>query len=126
LRSSPPASPVRLPSAPTTRWHGTITDSGLRAFAAPTACASDTSPNWGTADLIAEGDYVVGRWEGGGTHTGAAFDDLPIGSLPEASGKAMRFTGTTTLKLHNGLIVEEIGFDDGVKALRQLGIILAA
>ena len=20
---------------------------------------------WGTADLIAEGDYVVGRWEGG-------------------------------------------------------------
>jgi SnoaL-like polyketide cyclase len=25
---------------------------------------------WGTADLIAEGDYVVGRWEGGGTHSG--------------------------------------------------------
>jgi predicted ester cyclase len=25
---------------------------------------------WGTADLIAEGDYVVGRWEGGGTHNG--------------------------------------------------------
>ena len=24
---------------------------------------------WGAADLIAEGDYVVGRWEGGGTHT---------------------------------------------------------
>jgi len=28
---------------------------------------------WGTADLIAEGDYVVGRWEGGGTHTGPRF-----------------------------------------------------
>jgi len=26
---------------------------------------------WGTADLIAEDDYVVGQWEGGGTHTGA-------------------------------------------------------
>ena len=26
---------------------------------------------WGTADLIAEGDYVVGQWEGGGTHTGS-------------------------------------------------------
>jgi hypothetical protein len=25
---------------------------------------------WGTADLIAEDDYVVGQWEGGGTHTG--------------------------------------------------------
>lgn len=24
----------------------------------------------GTADLIAEGDFVVGRWAGGGTHTG--------------------------------------------------------
>ncbi len=23
---------------------------------------------WGAADLIAEGDYVVRRWEGGGTH----------------------------------------------------------
>ena len=42
---------------------------------------------WGTADLIAEGDYVVGRWEGGGTHTGSAFDDFIIGSLPVASGR---------------------------------------
>jgi hypothetical protein len=31
---------------------------------------------WGTADLIAEGDYVVGRWEGGGTHPGRANRDL--------------------------------------------------
>ena len=38
----------------------------------------------GTADLIAEGDYVVGQWEGGGTHTGDAFDDMPVGSLPPA------------------------------------------
>jgi SnoaL-like polyketide cyclase len=35
----------------------------------------------GAADLIAEGDYVVGRWEGGGTHTGAAFSDFIIGAL---------------------------------------------
>jgi SnoaL-like polyketide cyclase len=27
---------------------------------------------WGTADLIADGDYVVGQWDGGGTHTGPA------------------------------------------------------
>lgn len=80
---------------------------------------------WGTADLIAEGDYVVGQWEGGGTHTGPAFDDLPIGSLPEDSGKAMRFTGTTVLRLQDGQIVEEIGLDDGVKVLQQLGIIPA-
>jgi hypothetical protein len=31
----------------------------------------------GTADLIGEGDYVVGQWTGGGTQTGKAFDDMP-------------------------------------------------
>ena len=40
---------------------------------------------WGTADLIAEGDYVVGQWEGGGTHTGPAFKDFVAGGLPAAS-----------------------------------------
>ena len=39
---------------------------------------------WGAADLIAEGDYVVGRWEGGGTHTGPAFNDFLVGGLPAA------------------------------------------
>jgi predicted ester cyclase len=78
---------------------------------------------WGTADLIAEGDYVVGRWEGGGTHTGAAFDDLVVGSLPANTGKVMRFTGTTVLKVEKGLITEELGLDDGLTALHQLGLI---
>src|ERR1700691_1435282 len=50
---------------------------------------------WGAADLIAEGEYVVGRWEGGGTHTGPAFRDFLVGSLPAATGRTMRFTGTT-------------------------------
>jgi hypothetical protein len=35
----------------------------------------------------------------------------------------MHFTGTTVLKLVSGKIVEEIGLDDGVRALIQLGII---
>lgn len=78
---------------------------------------------WGTADLLAEGDYVVGQWEGGGTHTGPAFADLPLGSLPAGSGKTMRFTGTTVLRVENGLIAEEIGLDDGVTVLKQLGLI---
>jgi predicted ester cyclase len=80
----------------------------------------------GTADLIAEGDYVVGQWIGGGTQTGDAFDDLPVGSLPAGTGKAMRFTGVTILKVENGLITEELGLDDGVTALQQLGLITAA
>lgn len=79
---------------------------------------------WGATDLIAEGDYVVGRWEGGGTHTGPAFSDFLIGSLPAATGRKMHFTGTTVLTVKNGKIVEEIGLDDGVTALQQLGLIV--
>src|SRR5215470_12955731 len=81
---------------------------------------------WGTADLIAEGDYVVGQWEGGGTHTGPAFSDFLAGSLPAASGQKMHFTGTTVLRVENGRIAEEVGLDDGVTALTQLGILKAA
>jgi predicted ester cyclase len=81
---------------------------------------------WGAADLIAEGDYVVGRWEGGGTHTGPAFADFLSGSLPANSGRKMHFIGTTVLRIQNGKIAEEIGLDDGVTALTQLGLIRKA
>jgi predicted ester cyclase len=81
---------------------------------------------WGTADLIAEGDQVVGRWEGGGTHTGPAFSDFVTGSLPAHSGRKMHFTGTTVLRVKDGKIAEEIGLDDGATALQQLGILKKA
>jgi predicted ester cyclase len=80
----------------------------------------------GTADLIAEGDYVVGRWIGGGTHSGPAFSDFLAGSLPPATGRKMHFTGTTVIKVVDSRIVEEIGLDDGVTALTQLGILRRA
>ena len=95
----------------------------VRAFATAFRAAFPDLNFWGTADLIAEGDYVVGQWEGGGTHTGAAFDDWPIGELPANTAKTMRFTGTTIVKVENGQITEEIGLDDGVAALQQLGLI---
>ena len=78
---------------------------------------------WGTAELIAEGNQVVGQWEGGGTHTGPAFGDFLAGGLPAATGRRMRFTGTTVLTVIGGRIVKEIGLDDGVTALTQLGLI---
>jgi predicted ester cyclase len=81
---------------------------------------------YGAADLIAEGDYVVGRWEGGGTHTGVAFSGFLVGALPANTGRKMKFTGTTVLKLKDGKIVEEIGLDDDVSALTQLGLIKSA
>jgi predicted ester cyclase len=76
-----------------------------------------------TAELIAEGDWVVGQWIGGGTHTGTGFDDLPVGSLPAGSGKQMRFSGITVLKVEQGLITEELGIDDAVTALRMLNLL---
>jgi hypothetical protein len=82
----------------------------VRAFARKFRAAFPDLNFWGTA-------------EGGGTHTGEPFDDMPVGSLPANTGKVMRFTGTTVLKVENGLITEEIGLDDGVTALRQLGLI---
>jgi predicted ester cyclase len=80
----------------------------------------------GAGDLIAEGDYVVGRWIGGGTHTGPAFGDFLVGALPAASGRKMRFGGTTVIRVANGKVAEEIGLDDGVTALTQLGLMKAA
>ena len=46
-----------------------------------------------------------------------------MGSLPPNNGKTMHFTGITVLKVENGLITEELGLDDGVTVLRQLGLI---
>jgi predicted ester cyclase len=98
----------------------------VRAFATKFRAAFPDLAFGGTADLIAEGDYVVGQWIGGGTQTGEAFDDMPVGALPAGTGKAMRFTGISVLKVVDGLIVEEIGLDDGVTVLQQLDLIKPA
>jgi predicted ester cyclase len=97
----------------------------IKAFMTDFRAAFPDLNFWGTADLIAEGDYVVGQWEGGGTHTGPAFSDFLIGGLPAATGRKMHFTGTTVLKVIDGKLIEEIGLDDGVTALTQLGLLKA-
>ena len=98
----------------------------IKAFMTDFRAAFPDLNFWATADLIAEGDYVVGQWEGGGTHTGPAFNDFLIGGLPAATGRKMHFTGTTVLKVLDGKIFEEVGLDDSVTALTQLGLINAA
>jgi hypothetical protein len=75
----------------------------------------------GVADFSAEGDYVIGRWTGEGTHTGPAYCDFLVGCLPAASGAKMRLRGTTVLRVENGKIAEQIGLDDGVTAALLLG-----
>jgi len=98
----------------------------IKAFMADFRAAFPDLNFRGAADLIAEGDCVVGRWQGGGTHTGPAFSDFLIGSLPAATGRKMQFTGTTVLRVKDGKIAEEVGLDDGVTALQQLGLIRKA
>jgi hypothetical protein len=46
----------------------------------------------------------VDRWE---DHPGQVTG--PLGSPPAATGRKMRFTGTTVLKVVNGKIVDEVG-----------------
>lgn len=98
----------------------------IKAFMTAFRTAFPDLKFWGTADLIAEGDYVVGQWEGGGTHTGPAFSDFLAGGLPARTGRKMHFTGVTVVKLRDGRIVEEIGLDDGVACLTQLGLLPTA
>src|ERR1700727_542451 len=74
----------------------------IKAFMTDFRAAFPDLNFWGTADLIAEGATVVGQWEGGGTHTGSAFNDFLVGSLPAATGRTMRFTGTAVLKVVAG------------------------
>jgi predicted ester cyclase len=75
---------------------------------------------WPIDDLIAEGDRVVVRWKGGGTHTGCAFHDFRMGSLVAASGHTMRFSGTTIFRLEDQRIAEELGQEDALTAMWQL------
>ena len=85
-----------------------------RAFMTDFRAAFPDLKYWGTADLIAEGDYVVGQWEGGGTHTGPAFSDFLAGSLPaerpagKCTSPAPRCSASRTAGSS-----EEIGLDDG-------------
>lgn len=73
--------------------------------------------------MIAEQDYVVVRWIGGGQHTGVAFDDLPMGRLPMNTGRTIQFSGTTIYTLKGGKIIEEMAEEGALTALQQLEIL---
>ncbi|KAK7402571.1 hypothetical protein QQX98_011676 [Neonectria punicea] len=74
--------------------------------------------------LIASGPYVVGRWIGGGTYTGVAFDDLAVGGLDEPiTSKKMDFTGITIFTPKNGKIVDETGEEGALTALQNLDLV---
>jgi hypothetical protein len=60
------------------------------------------------ADLVTDGEYVFGRLEGGGTHTGPAFLDFLVGFLPANSGRKVHLAGAITLRIKDGKIAEEM------------------
>jgi predicted ester cyclase len=67
-------------------------------------------------DEIAEGDKVVHRWTIRGKHTAPLFGVPP-------TGKDIAFTGTTTVRIVEGRIVERWANVDELNLLRQLGVV---
>jgi predicted ester cyclase len=85
---------------------------GLKQFASE---LYDAVPDWRVTieDLVAEGDKVVVRWTGRGTHLGE-WDGSP------PTGRSVTTTGIDIERLVDGLIVEEDGQVDMLGFLRQL------
>jgi predicted ester cyclase len=75
-------------------------------------------PDWhGTVDdIILEGDKVVNRWTGHGTHLGNQM------GIP-ATGRAVTLTGITIFRVAGSKIVEEWTQADQLSLMQQLGVI---
>lgn len=67
-------------------------------------------------EQIAEGDLVVTRWTGTGTHKGELMGIAP-------TGKGTTVTGVTIDKIKDGKIVESWNNWDTLGLLRQLGVV---
>jgi steroid delta-isomerase-like uncharacterized protein len=67
-------------------------------------------------DQIAEGEMVVTRWTGRGTHTGELMGIAP-------TGKEVTVSGITIARLANGKIAEEWELMDALGMMVQLGAV---
>jgi predicted ester cyclase len=80
---------------------------------------------WATEELLPAGDYVVARWEGGGTHTGKALTELPHGGpIPAGSGRKVFFKGMSLLRFRDGKVIEDVGEEGAIDAHLQLGAVV--
>src|SRR5262245_53772453 len=91
---------------------------GLDAVKAMTAACRDGFPDERSTvvDQLAEGDKVVTRWEGRGTHLGE-FGDVA------ATGRAIEIKGITIERVAGGKIVEVWVAWDELGLMRQLGVL---
>ena len=88
---------------------------GLKAFARQFRTAF---PDWHSTveEMIAEGDRVVERWTGQGTHRGE------LQGIPP-TGKQVAVPGVVFYRIEGGKIVEFRGQFDMMSLMRQLGVI---
>jgi steroid delta-isomerase-like uncharacterized protein len=86
---------------------------GLKAFANKLRSAF---PDWHSTpeELIAEGDTVVERWTGRGTHSGSLFGEQP-------TGKQVSVPGTVYYHFRDGKISEFRGTFDQFSLMAQIG-----
>jgi predicted ester cyclase len=67
-------------------------------------------------DQVAEGDKVVTRWRGSGTHRGDLFGIAP-------TGNRVTFVGITINRIEGGKVAEEWQIFDALGMMQQLGAI---
>ena len=70
--------------------------------------------SWQVDFLLADGDFVVGRWTASGTHLGAW-------AGIEATGRPMQFSGLNVFRFADGKVVEIWNHRDDLGLMEQLG-----
>jgi steroid delta-isomerase-like uncharacterized protein len=75
--------------------------------------------HWHVEDMIAEGDRVVTRWTGRGTHRAELPGNPPI----PPTGKKASVPGVWIHRIAGGKIVESWNVWDTLGMLRQLGVV---
>jgi steroid delta-isomerase-like uncharacterized protein len=69
---------------------------------------------WEIDFLLADGDFVVGRWTAAGTH-------LESWAGVEATGRSMRFSAINVFRFSDGKVVELWNHRDDLGLMEQLG-----
>jgi SnoaL-like polyketide cyclase len=58
-------------------------------------------------DITSDGDTVIVRWEGGGTHTGPEFEGLQMGPLEAGSRRKVLLVGHSAIQVKDGRVAGE-------------------
>jgi steroid delta-isomerase-like uncharacterized protein len=75
-------------------------------------------PDWHSTveEMVVDGDTVVERWTGRGTHRGSFFGS-------PATGRSVEIPGVVFYRIRDGKIAEFRGYPDQLSLLKQIGAI---